>query len=151
MLTQERLQYLYEYDPETGYFHWNVGGRKRTKGKVAGCIRKDGYVTLRVDGKLYLAHRLAFLYMTGEIPQFVDHINLDPSYNAWRNLRAASSSENGRNKRHQPKGCTFSAGKYQANVRFQGRNYYVGRFNTEEEATRAFLAKRAELTGEPNV
>lgn len=51
-------------------------GRKANVGDVAGCVDKDGYIQIRLKGKMYPAHRLAWLYVYGEWPQDeIDHIN----------------------------------------------------------------------------
>src|SRR5690349_13947913 len=87
MITAERLRQLLVYDPLTGAFH-------RENGRVAGGINKDGYVTVKIDGRDYLGHRLAWLYMRGEWPargvSFRDH---DRSNLRWENLRLASSRQ----------------------------------------------------------
>ena len=69
MLTQAELKARLNYDPETGIFTWIK--RIRRKGShpnsIAGNLC-DGYIRIKVNGKLYRAHRLAFLYMTGSTP-----------------------------------------------------------------------------------
>lgn len=57
---------------------------------------------------MYLAHRLAFLYMTGAFPtNQVDHINRVRNDNRFINLREVLPSDNSKNrspKRHLPLG-----------------------------------------------
>lgn len=95
MITQERLKELVNYDPETGIFTAKIQrhGSKAKPGDVLGSRHKKGYLELRLDGRLYLLHRLAFLYMRGYMPQYVDHKDLDKQNNAWDNLREADGSE----------------------------------------------------------
>lgn len=97
-LTAERLRQLLDYDPESGLFTW-VFNRPRCKaGAIAGCENDRGYISIGVDGKFYLAHRLAFLWMTDEWPQYqVDHINHVKTDNRWANLSNATNQENQRN------------------------------------------------------
>jgi hypothetical protein len=98
MLTQKILKELLHYFPDTGDFTWLATRGKARVGAKAGYLSKAGYIQLGVNGKLYFAHRLAFLYMTGEFPELeVDHIDHCPSNNAWSNLREVSHQENGRN------------------------------------------------------
>ena len=89
MLTQERLHEVLNYDPDTGIFTWKerpietfktVGAgntwNTRYAGTVAGSKDKDGYIVVRIGGKRYFAHRLAFLYVHGYMPeQEIDHDN----------------------------------------------------------------------------
>ena len=93
--SQERLKELLHYDPETGVFTWRGGGRA---GAQAGSKNFNGYWTLKILGQEYKAHRIAFLYMTGEFPpEETDHINRIKDDNRWINLRAVSKSENQKN------------------------------------------------------
>lgn len=94
-LTQERLKQVLKYDPLTGIFT----RLKSWKGTLeVGCLRPDGYITISVDYYPYRAHRLAFLYMSGEFPiDEVDHKNMNRSDNRWDNLRTASKEQNGVN------------------------------------------------------
>ncbi len=99
LLTQERLRALLHYDPETGAFTWRVvwgsGVARRQPGDRAGFANGDGQIRIGIDGKQHCAHRLAWLYMTGEWPKgLVDHKDLDRSNNRWSNLRAATKSQN---------------------------------------------------------
>src|SRR5215813_12141516 len=89
MLTHERLKELLSYDPKTGLFIWN------SRGAVAGTTDQEGYIQIHLDGKKYRAHRLAYLYMTGEMPtQILDHINRVRSDNRWGNLRPVTDRFN---------------------------------------------------------
>ena len=70
-LTQSLLKELLHYDPDTGVFTW-VGQDNRHSqflGKDAGSTNTYGYLEIRVSGARHKAHRLVFLYMTGEIPR----------------------------------------------------------------------------------
>ena len=89
-LTQETLRSIIHYDPETGDF-------TRKTGEIARTTMNTRYREISIQNHKWLAHRLAFLYMIGEVPKFVDHINQLKGDNRWCNLRACSHKENMRN------------------------------------------------------
>lgn len=74
-LTAARLRELLEYDSATGAFHWKVNrGQKARIGSVAGWTDPFGHVHIHVDGRRFLAHRLAWLHVHGEWPKLnIDH------------------------------------------------------------------------------
>ena len=153
MITAERLRELLTYDPETGVFRRRIArvGGKAAAGQIAGTIRKDsGARQICLDCKVYLAHRLAWLYMTGKWPKDqIDHCNVNPSDNRWVNLREATPSQNGANKRVQRaglKGVVFhkQKQKYMAQIKSE----YLGLFETEHEAHDAYLRAAKEMYGE---
>lgn len=96
MLTAERLRELVHYEPSTGVFTRLVRLSNRAKlGPAAMALGTDGYLYLTVNGKRQAAHRLAWLYMTGEQPAHqVTHINDDRQDNRWSNLRHVTKAEN---------------------------------------------------------
>lgn len=91
----ENIREILNYDPSTGIFTWLDDRRKRVLiGDVAGLKDKQGYIRIKIESQEYRAHRLAFLFMTGEIPEYVDHINRLKDDNRWENLRACTFSQN---------------------------------------------------------
>lgn len=98
MITREELFSILRYDQETGLFFWKVASGKSSIGKVAGCVNKAGYVQIRYNGKTYKAHRLAFLYMVGNIPKIVDHKDRNKQNNAWCNLEESTVNKNNANR-----------------------------------------------------
>lgn len=104
-MTAEEARRAFLYNPETGILTWRVAPFRRTDlvGKVAGCRRPDGYTQIRVKNKFYLAHRIAWLMVTGAWPKAViDHINGVCDDNRWTNLRDVSQSKNMQNQhRHR--------------------------------------------------
>jgi hypothetical protein len=144
-LTQEKLKTLLTYNPDTGVFTRNVLPRNGCK-KV-GNIRKDGYVVLSINRKRYLAHRLAFLYMTGSFPEEIDHIDGNPNNNRWVNLRVCTRSQNNMNK--GVAGVYFHrSGKWLAQITNQGVHYYLGLYVNRNDAMARYQEAKQKLHGE---
>jgi hypothetical protein len=94
MITQQQLKNFLHYNLITGAWVWVNPIRRGFQGKAAGFIDGNGYIHIGVSGKTYKAHRLAFLYVTGEMPKEVDHINRVRHDNRWCNLRPTSRGQN---------------------------------------------------------
>ena len=144
-ITAELLRQIMHYDPETGIFTWKVQKGRRVKpGDRSGCPDSLGYLMIIIDRHAYKAHRLAWLYMTGEWPQEIDHINCDRSDNRWANLRLATRSQNGANRRLDSRraGCLKGASKcnagWQSKIRIDGNLIYLGTYRTQEEAHKVY-------------
>ena len=104
MITRTRLTELLSYCSETGCFTWIAKTTKFSKvqiGDVAGTTsHHKGYVYIKIDGKQYAAHRLAWLYVYGELPKDqIDHINRNRSDNRIQNLRHANNAQNAINRK----------------------------------------------------
>ncbi|MGA0539052.1 HNH endonuclease [Neotabrizicola sp. VNH66] len=146
MLTSERLKELLTYDPITGLFRWRIDrGRLAKAGQVAGSPTPDLRTRIKIDGNLYLLHRLAFLYMTGAFPpDMVDHANGDPSDNRWCNLRPANRSQNMANRgvsissRIGVKGVSAHGKRFRTEIRANGKRSHIGVFDTVAEAKAAY-------------
>ena len=146
-LTRERLRELLDYDPLTGLFVWKSDMKNGTKvGNVAGTVR-NGYIDIGVDGKQRGAHRLAFLWMTGRWPKDkVDHENGVSTDNRWKNLREANSQQNSCNAKLAKNNNSGFRGvsrhsmcsKYQARIKVCGKTYFLGLYETAEEAAQAY-------------
>ena len=157
-LTPERLRELLSYDPLTGVFTWNVRRSQRAEaGAQAGSEKARGYVEIKIDGRLYKAHRLAFMWMTGEFPpEHVDHINGQKADNRWCNLRPATRSQNLCNQQQHRgsasglKGAFWDAGKgrWFSAVRVRGSRFDLGYFDSAEDAHAAYCAAAKRLHGD---
>ncbi len=111
----------FTYDPETGFLKWKPRiGRpqfnSRWAGKVSGhrhiCTVGKAYIQVRLGKVVYLAHRLAWVLVNGEIPggMQIDHINGDGADNRLCNLRLVTPSENKRNMRRMVTNKTGTTG-----------------------------------------
>ena len=163
-LTADELRSALHYDPATGIFTWlnraDIGPNVNAKwvGKRAGWIKRGRYPyrCIGINDRKYRANRLAWLYMTGEWPPHeVDHWNADTLDDSWVNLRSATRSQNAANgRRHRdrvhdlPKGVMLNHQRFMAMIRCEGMTYYLGTFDTPEEAADAYSAKARELFGE---
>lgn len=156
-LTQERLKEVLHYDPETGLFT-NLTQRANCVkiGALAGSIHHEGYISIRIDGFSYGAHRLVWLYVYGDFPKNqIDHINQVKDDNRIVNLREANSSANKQNVGLQKnnssgyKGVTFNkkSGKWVVQLKINGKNMYFGHYCDLKEAVIA--RKQAETTHHP--
>lgn len=105
---------------------------------------------------LFLEHRLAYLYMTGEWPiHQIDHKGLRRD-NSWNMIRPATHSQNKMNTPIQLnnttgyKGVTFDyrRRKYAANIKKDKRNIFLGYFEEASEAYEAYIIAAKELHGE---
>ncbi|GHX89585.1 hypothetical protein VCSRO111_0620 [Vibrio cholerae] len=152
-VTQGELREILNYDKETGRFTW-IHPPKHHQGligKEAGVIN-SGYRKIKINGKRYSAHVLAWIYTYGEKPtKCIDHINGISTDNRIENLRLASNSENQAN-RARNKGKKISkgvrvlpSGKYQARISFKSKLITIGTFDTEREAANAYLNRATEL------
>ena len=148
MLTQQILKQLFQYNPDTGIFIRLVSRGNAKAGAEAGSKGGHGYLQIRIDRKRYLAHRLAWLYMTGEFPKDqIDHINHVRVDNRLVNLRGATRQENGRNRSMQSNntsgitGMSWDkhAGKWLAQIRVEGKQIYLGLY---EDINAAILARQ---------
>ena len=154
MLTQSELKELLSYDPATGVFVWRVARRGVKAGDEAGRNSGIGYRQITINGRYYLTHRLAWLYVHGVWPaEEVDHINGKRDDNRIENLRAVNRKQNGENQALQNKNQSGhrgvywhkACGKWQASVRHHGKSYYLGLFDILEEAAAAAKQARDKL------
>lgn len=162
-ITQNRLHNLVNYESDTGSFFWkkrnaedfiscsiNVESRAkawntRYSGKKCG-YKYQGYTYMKLDGRCYLAHRLAWLYVYGYIPKdCMDHINHERDDNRICNLRIVSRGENSKNKSLNKNNISGFNGvtrrkdcnRWEANIRSEGKRIYLGSFENKSDAIQA--------------
>lgn len=147
MLTVERLREIFDYDATSGFF-LRKSTDKRRRGpatKLAGWTDAKGYLRIQVDGKTYGAHALAWLYVYGKLPAAqIDHINARRADNRIENLRTCDTQQNcaGRLLRKDNatgfKGVSRINGRWRARIRVNYRGIDLGRYDTAEDAARAY-------------
>lgn len=94
----ERARAQFCYDPVTGVLTNRVSRGGVGAGEIVGSERKDGYRVVYLDGRQYLAHRLAWLIYYGAWPsKHLDHKDQNPRNNAIGNLRECTDAENAQN------------------------------------------------------
>jgi len=155
--TAAEVRELLDYDPQTGRFTWKVKVAQNVKaGGQAGGRDARGYWRVKVGGKDRGAHRLAWLYMTGEWPSGeIDHIDGNPGNNAWANLRDVTKSVNQQNQRRAQVtnkssgvlGVTWGVRqkKWRAVIRYAGKNMHLGYFHALGEAEDAYKTAKRQL------
>ena len=168
-VTQEEIQSTFHYDPSVGVFIYkdrkdvSPNVNSKSKGKPAGAVRSDKgghkYWNIMVRGKLIGAHRLAWLYVHGYLPPHdIDHIDGNGLNNKLANLREATRSQNLMNtkkvrSRAGFRGVSLSANKglakpYRARITAHGKNIWLGRHKTAEEAHEVFIKEAKKHYGE---
>jgi hypothetical protein len=142
-ITQAMLREVVTYDPNSGLFSRKVN-LSNACNEIIGTIGKQGYLVINILGDRWLAHRLAFLYMTGRFPENeIDHINHNRLDNRWSNLRACTSSENNMNMtiaKNNQTGCTGVSyyskygKKYRVTITTKRKQVNIGYFSDFFEA-----------------
>lgn len=144
-----RLLEFISYEPLTGLIRLKNQCGRSYNGSVAGILDKDGYIVIGIQGKIYKAHRLAWLASFGNIPSDmqIDHINGIKSDNRLVNLRLATLSQNKHNSKLQcnntsgVKGLSYNKqrGKWVARVTINGKVNHLGMFTCKTAAEIALI------------
>ena len=156
LVTISRLKSLLLYDRQSGQFYWRINKARAEKNDMAGCAVDRGYVTIKIDGRRYYAHRLAWFYVYGEWPKRLDHRDTDRSNNRISNLRLATLSQNGANRGKQRnntsgrKGVFLdkASGKYYAAIVVNRKMRRIGTFVSLSEASTAYQKEARRQCGE---
>jgi hypothetical protein len=155
-LTHARLLDVLSYDPLTGLFTWlkSTSGRKCI-GNVAGNVNiVHGRRQIRIDGRLYFAARLAFLYVNCQWPEGeIDHRDADKLNDRIDNLRDVPGYVNrqnhvrpySNNKAGVLGVVPAVSGRFHATIRASGKQRHLGTFDTAEAAHGAYVDKKREL------
>lgn len=154
-LSQSYLQSIFTY--KDGVLYWKKQLSKIAKiGTKAGSIDNLGYLNVQIKGKKYKVHRVIFMMHYGYLPEFIDHIDRNPSNNNIENLRPATHTENmcnsktPKNNKSGIKGVSWHKvhKKWYVSIGFKKKKYFFGIFSNLEDAK--IVAEKAykELHGE---
>lgn len=150
-ITQDYLKTILDYNQDTGVFTWKVKrfshANKVNVGVIANNKSVWGYCRIGIDGKRYMAHRLAWLYVYGSFPpNQIDHINRDRGDNRICNLRLSSQGENMQNISLNCKNTSGFKGvswdkkakKWYAKITHQYKQIPLGLYDVVEDAAKAY-------------
>lgn len=151
-ISAETVRLHLSYDPDTGDIISLTTRNSIRAGEVCGYVERSGYVRIGLFGHRILAHRVAWLLMTGHWPpSLIDHKDRNRANNAWANLRLATHSENCRNaglSKNNTSGCSGVCwrkhmSRWQATIRLNGKRVSIGHFAEYQDAVTA--RKNAEM------
>lgn len=153
-ITQEFLKSILHYNPENGVFTWRhcESVRMVVRGKIAGYFGCRNYWFIKIQGREIRAHRLAWLYVYGEMPkEYIDHINGIKTDNRILNLRDVDQTINVQNLKKAQKNSKSGflgvrrqtkSNKWIAEIGVNSKRKYIGQFETPELAHEAYLAAK---------
>ena len=144
-ITKDELIQILDYNAETGIFI------RRSNGKIVGSINAAGYLTCCIKKKHFYLHRLAWIYVHGNVPPFIDHINGIKGDNRIQNLRPVTKSQNGMNRSGTYAKSGYRWVYYQSNTskwRVKVSHLNVGYFDSKQEAALAAKEAAKSLYGE---
>lgn len=160
MVTPEELKDIVSYDKNTGFFYWVEKPRFQNiqAGSKAGWVAKSGYAKIKIKGRTYSAHRLAWFYVYGEWPKNeIDHINEIKTDNRIVNLRDVTKIVNQRNQ-HSPRkhnktgfaGVYFKKdkNKFVAQIETGNGKKHIGYFSNPQDAHAAYLVAKNKYHGD---
>jgi hypothetical protein len=145
MITQGRIKEVLSYEAATGVFKYKVTYGSKKKGGMAGWVNDLGYRWIELDGSMYRAARLAWVYVYGTEPTDLEHIDGDRDSNRISNLRESNPRDirinNSKRKGGKLLGASFykRSGTWISYIRFKGIKYHIGYYRTEIAAHKAYL------------
>lgn len=172
--TPDVLRQLLRYEPDTGRLFWREAKPSMFEGKKRSAIHlcaiwnskyfgkeaftstaKSGHKRGRVCGFGFLAHRVIWAIYYGEWPdKIIDHINMNPADNRLANLRLATKRQNGCNRKafgvSKFLGVVWrhDAQKWRASISVNNKTHYLGLYENEEDAAKAYDIAAKDFHGE---
>ena len=156
-MNKEQLHTMFEY--KDGNLIYKIKTSKKMNiGDEAGHISPRGYITISINYKIYMAHRLVWMFHYGDIPTGIqiDHINQNKSDNRIENLRLATISQNHYNITKRKNNTSGYKGvsryrrgkKWEAVMSHNNKKIHLGLFATPELASEAYKEAAIKLQGE---
>jgi hypothetical protein len=114
-----------DFDDLSKYFWW---------------LTSNGYAARKGKGRTTIRMHRQVIGVTADRSKLVDHINGNRLDNRRENLRACNKSQNGMNSKTRSdsvsglKGVTATRGRFSARISVDGRQKYLGSYETAEEA-----------------
>jgi hypothetical protein len=150
----EELNRLFEY--KEGALYWRIRRGRANVGNKVGCANGEGYLTVGINYKRYLVHRIIWAMHDNDPVAIIDHINSDKLDNRIENLRAADDIINTRNAKLR---CDSTSGikgvswnkrerKWAGQVWHLGKLYRTKMFKDKNECAAKVRELREELHGE---
>lgn len=152
-LTLDYIKTILSYNPESGEFTWTGNG---WDGRPAGTVNDDGYIKIAIHKIDFKAHRLAWAFVHGYIPDrsiLVDHLNRVRTDNRISNFRLCNDKQNAENSSKPKNNTTGFKGvakcknttRYRAYICHNRKQIHLGMFDTPEMASAAYCAAATTL------
>ena len=153
--SQEVLRSKFDYHQD-GYLVWKIKCKRANIGAKAGIVHPNGYLRTGINGKIYLNHRLIYIWHHGVLPEMVDHIDGNKLNNDINNLRIANNVTNQQNQKLKKentsgfKNVSFccQTKKWAVKIRIDGKSRTIGRYKDIELASLVAQETRAKYHGE---
>jgi hypothetical protein len=154
MITKEQLHTMFEYKDGTLYRKISFG---RTKaGDKVGFVNDKGYLSVNINSKNLLVHRLIWMMHFDEMPSLLDHIDGNRQNNKIDNLRIANRFQNAHNKNMNKNNTSGVKGvcwhkhtkKWNAQIWHNKKHYHLGLYESLQKAKEVVMNARNMFHGE---
>ena len=145
--SQSMIKERIDYSPSTGEVRWKATKDRCNIGNPVLGEDAHGYKIINIDYKVYKLHAIIWLYMTGEKPNIVDHIDHNRQNNIFSNLKNGTCKDNSKNLSKSilntsgTTGVTIRQGKYGkkfiSNITVDGVSKFLGCFDLIDDAIAA--------------
>lgn len=139
-----------------GELYWKQYNSRISIGSKAGTVNSHGYKVIKLQGRVYKAHRIIYLMFHSCLPKYIDHVDGNKQNNIIGNLRPCNKSENGlnakvrANNKSKIKGVSWdkSTGKWRVAMAINNKYKTVGRYQDIELAELVAIEAREKFHGQ---